>query len=149
MIKILEPSGYLTLTSLLLVFYRISINDKARLFLYFKRDFKTTLKVILFDATLIELKFSLKLLAQFIFNETIRNDLLKDKEFLITNKSKEKSYEVYLKKVRQQIQWYTTGKCVWSNSTSLNQQQHIMISYNRDNRELCLKIKEKLEINEK
>jgi hypothetical protein len=81
MIKILEPSGYLTLTSLLLVFYRISINDKARLFLYFKRDFKTTLKVILFDATLIELKFSLKLLAQFIFNETIRNDLLKDKEF--------------------------------------------------------------------
>jgi hypothetical protein len=148
MVKIFEPSGYLTITSLLQVFCRISVNDKIRLCLYFNRDFKSTLKSILFGANLIELKFTLNLLAQLIFNETIRNDLLKDKElvnFLMINEN-EKSYEVFLKKVRQQIHlWSGKNDVFVKNDARLSNEQHVMISYNTASRPLCLKIKEKLE----
>ena len=117
MVKAYEPAGYLTVTSILRAFYRLVLNDKIRVELYFKHDLKHTLKALLFGASLIELKFILNLIAQLSFNDEIRNDFLKDQElvdFIMSNKN-EKTYESFLRKLRQQINWNLKEKMVGFN----------------------------------
>jgi hypothetical protein len=136
-----------SLTSVFLAFYRVAINDKIKLCIYFDLKIKDSLKIILNNGTPIEIKYVLKLIAQLTFNEKIKNDLLLDKEFIDLLKTlkinDEKSQEPVLKSVCKQIEWNLKEKIVEKlPETSTG---HIMISYNFASRAICLEIKKKLE----
>ena len=98
----------------------------------------------------IEIKYVLRLIAQLSFNGKIKNDLISDKDILKLLKNKKVEDEVtderLLKSALEQIEWNLKedNLCETKKSETIGQ-QHIMISYNMASRELCLKIKEKLE----
>jgi len=136
-----------SLTSVFLAFYRVAINDKIKLCIYFDLKIKDSLKIILNNGTPIEIKYVLKLIAQLTFNEKIKNDLLLDREFIDLLKTlkinDEKSQEPLLKSVSKQIEWNLKEKrCEQKPETSAG---HIMISYNFASRAMCLEIKKRLE----
>ncbi len=58
-----------SLPSVFLAFYRVAINDKIKLCIYFDLKIKDSLKIILNNGTPIEIKYVLKLIAQLTFNE--------------------------------------------------------------------------------
>ena len=146
----LAQAQYLTLTSILLVFYRLSINETIKLDLYFNHKIVALLKVILAKASLIEQKYVLKLVAQLTFNKKITEDLLLDTAFVDLIKCGPKT-DGFLKEIARQINWNlglnspvcrNTGE---KQATTQGGDEHIMISYNTASRELCLKIKSQLE----
>ena len=94
------------------------------------------------------------LLAQFSFNESISNNLREDADLQSTlndlhakdmaqirYKSEKVIYQS-IKNVIEKIKWNLRGQ--WSCLREIKR-EHIMISYNTANRDLCLKIKERLE----
>jgi len=117
---------------------------------------------------LVEIFYTLNLLAQLTFNEDIKLNMNSSKEFekifANLNKKELKKQEnetdklVYssIRQVLDQIQWNLNSENRRSNvanslqtlslsQSSYNDQQHIMISYYSASRELCLKIKKELE----
>ena len=92
--------------------------------------------------------------AQLSFDDEINKDIQKDTEFvtkvkeIVNNPSKVK-YKSLLKSCEQLI-WilekdHNKPKVTTDKECKDEKDQHIMISYNRNSRELCLQIKQKLE----
>ncbi|CAF0818823.1 unnamed protein product [Brachionus calyciflorus] len=135
-------------TSSLLVFfnglYRLSVNDQLRSDIFYKNNFHSALKIVLLEGNEIEKKYTLKLYAQLAFNAKISNDLSNDQDLieyfnsLLSNNS--------LGTLCEQILWNISQG---TKNLEINKQdlQHIMISYNSLSRDLCLKIKSRLESN--
>ena len=137
--------------------YRLAINDKTRLDLYFEYNLKTNLKCILFMGNPYEKKLCLKVLAQLSFNQEISKDMFKDKEFLaILNEviqaidKKTIADEFSLKKLCELIHWNLIGKSsreakIKSREINVYTKKHLVLSYSLESRDLCLKIKSKME----
>ena len=110
----ISPLMKYSLTSTLLALYRVSINDKTRLRIYDDLKIKEPLKMILSKGKPIEIKYTLRLIAQLTFNEKIKKDLILDKEFMsLLEKVKEedeKTDEHLLKSNCEQIEWNLKGK---------------------------------------
>ncbi|RNA01000.1 hypothetical protein BpHYR1_043721 [Brachionus plicatilis] len=147
------------LIDLLEALYSSAINDSIKESIYFEFQMKNGLRKIIFFGNQTEVNYALKLLWQLCFNIKIAEDVQNDQELL-------KLIQKYASKARcsENLKKNSTG-CVWIiNKKSLfkqnnvsqtesqviavkNQKKHIMISYNRDSRDLCLKIKKDLEKN--
>jgi hypothetical protein len=76
-LTLLEGQQYLTLTSILLVFYRLAINEATKSDLYFNYNIMKMLNVILVKGQLIEQKYALKLIAQLTFAKKITDSFAK------------------------------------------------------------------------
>jgi hypothetical protein len=135
--------------------YKLSINEKMKNQLYFEDALKSRLKVIILKGNFFEIFFALEIIAQFSFDKKLAIDLAQDVELdsklrLLNQKNadeikdeNEKGIYKGIKKFIEQIDWNLNKKVV---DKETGQKDHVMISYNTANRDLCLKIKEHLEL---
>jgi hypothetical protein len=124
--------------------YRLSINEKIKNSIYYDHKIKDDLKVIMLKGNEYETMFSLDLFIQMTFNQKIAEDLAKDQEILTFINAENKNEKI--KKKIESIKWNLSKKEVKIESDQKqSNDKHIMISYNTSNREIVLKIKEKLE----
>jgi hypothetical protein len=109
---------------------------------------------------LIEIYYSLELLAQLTFSDSVTKDMIKIDNLMNILRdlyeNKKKSFESQpeneifqsIKNIIDQINWNLTEKhlrLVLNKVTDIKK-DHVLISYNTVSRELCLKIKENLEL---
>ena len=107
---LIERDQYLTVTSILLVFYRLSINESTKMDLYFNYNIMKMLNVILAKGQLIEQKYVLKLIAQLTFNKKITEDMLNNKDFMEFIHRGE-NFNGFLKEITRQIKWNLKMAC--------------------------------------
>jgi hypothetical protein len=130
--------------------YSMSVNDKIKNEIF--DAVKDDVKVILINGTDFERVFTLKLLCQLCFDEKICKKVKEDKQIydFIQRTAELRDLKIKnLKYLAKTIQWsidkpkkQETPK---DSKTKIDEKKkHIMISYNRDSREICSKIKEKL-----
>jgi hypothetical protein len=124
--------------------YKLSINEKIKNSIYYDHKIKDDLKVIMLKGNEYETMFSLDLFIQMTFNQKIAEDLAKDQEILTFINTENKNEKI--KKKIESLKWNLSKKEVKIESDQKqSNDKHIMISYNTSNREIVLKIKEKLE----
>ena len=162
-IKISIGNSTWHLVDLLEALYSSAVNDSIKGNIYFDYQLSKSLRKIIFNGNHTEINHAIKLLWQLCFNSKIAQDIQNDQELL----KMIQSYSLNTK-CSQNLQKNSTG-CLWviNKKHSLNlsniprsdleikpkapeaqfQGKHIMISYNRDSRDLCLKVKKDLEKN--
>lgn len=137
-------------TGLLLSLYRISLNDKIKWDLYKKPGLTDAIKRLIYEGTEPERQFSLEYLTQLCFDQRVIQDLSKDTDFYNFIKQLSEYNDIQFKKLAttcRQYLWLMKSKTskVEEKNTVSSLNGHIMISYNSQSRELCLKIKSFLE----
>jgi hypothetical protein len=152
--------------------YHLSVNDNIKLEIYHTFQMKDVLKRIIYSGNEIEKEYSLRCLYQLCFDDQIANDLAIDEKFISYMKQMAKRTDFKRKKLNQnskgilfmisnksniQIDLFGSDEQPSNKESNKNQEvnsnvtdstsndKHIMISYNRDSREICLKIKNELE----
>jgi hypothetical protein len=138
--------------------YHLSVIDKVKVSIY--DAFKSILRVLIYDGNFTEKEYSLKLLWQLCFEKSIANSVTYDAKLIGYIKSigqnEDMKKNANLIKYSDGIVWMTSQQ---SQSATLNQHKanamkleinassmkHLMFSYNRETRDLCLSIKSDLE----
>lgn len=130
--------------------YRLAINDTLKKDIYNNLSIRGALVAIITHGNDWEKMFALKLLWQLCFDKEIARKIRDDKEFYeLIIKTNDENSNMYVKKYSQGIIWSikklneVVSKVPTSSLDSEN--KHIMISYNRNSRNLCLRIKVELE----
>ncbi|RNA44626.1 hypothetical protein BpHYR1_035220 [Brachionus plicatilis] len=123
--------------------YRLSINNKIRQDIFFKNNFSSDLKIILFNSNQIEAKYVLRLYGQLTFDKEVCKKLEQDAELMSFINSKDSEFSQY--KLCRHIIWNIEQSKEKNVSLPSSVKEHIMISYNSGSRILCLKIKSALE----
>ncbi|CAF0705631.1 unnamed protein product [Brachionus calyciflorus] len=143
------------LIELMEALYKMAVNDSIKKIIYFDHKLNESLRLIIFNGNNTEIRYAVKLLWQLCFDSKISEDVYSDKklyDFLKNNSENENKTEILYK---------NSHGCFWTMEKKhfeiISEQQmalkeekndkikHIMISYNRNNRDLCLRIKEELE----
>ena len=127
--------------------YRLAINDKFKKELFNTHQVRDVLFVFIQIGNDWEKMFALKLLWQLCFDKDIAKKVRDDNELyeLITKLNAENSNK-YVKKYGQGIVWSIEKLNEMNKNKDFNSKKnHIMISYNRNSRPLCFKIKAELE----
>ena len=141
----LEPGGVWLLTELIQPLYNFAVNDSFKQFIYYELNIKEDLITILTHGNEIETEYSLSLLYQLCFDKRIAHDVLDTKalfEYIVTLKPTKAG----LVKTRDGILWLVKSHMKeTSDQTHAAGNKHIMISYNSESRDYCLKIKAGLE----
>ncbi len=150
--------------------YHLSVNDNIKLEIYHTFQMKNVLQRIIYNGNEIEKEYSLRCLYQLCFDDKIANDLAVDEKFISYMKQMARRTDFKRKKLNQnskgilfmisnksniQIDLFeydepsnnkdNNNKITEASSNIISNDKHIMISYNRDSREICLKIKDELE----
>lgn len=140
--------------------YRLAVNDAVKYDMYEIYSMKTYLKLIIFNGNLDEQNHALKLLWQFCFDQRIAKDVREDTRlFNFINDLSNNESNTSLQKNSSGIIWLLTKQIKsnqkeksikWVKKIDLRENvceenKHLMISYNRENRDLCLRIKDELE----
>jgi len=148
------------LINLLSALYHMTVNDKIKKDIYYTYEVGQYLKSIIFAGNFTEKEFALNALWQLCFNEEIARDVWNDEELIDlirelsgtkehTNVCKKASGIVWLLDKKMNVEEIDTQKTLRQTVEKyiLPSQisQHIMISYNRQSRDLCLLIKAELE----
>lgn len=150
MISYNDYDGIWNIMELLEALYHMCVNDTMKKEAYETYNMKTCLRKLIFKGNNIEKSFSLKLLYQLCFDDTVICDLEKDQEFTAFLLELSKLHDSgLLKKNCEGILWKIHSINHLNESHSLEKIQctkkHIMISYNGESRKTCLEIKEELE----
>ena len=142
------------LIELLDALYCMVVNDSIKEKVYFEYAMNDCLKKLIYYGNDNEMSHAVRFLWQLCFNSKIAEDVLNDSK-LVTTLKKNSSSLTNLENLRQNCKG-----CLWMIDKKINNRlteeipkpeaensevQHIMISYNRDSRNLCLKIKQDLE----
>lgn len=133
-----------SLVYLLDCLYRLACNPKLKSKIYFKTGIKDCLKTFVAEGNSIEKVFTLRLLVQLAFSESVRNDLNQDrdvKEFLNNRVfTEDKDIVVLIEKLKWNLK---QRERIQGNSN------HIVISMSSDEHslDLSLKLKENLQSN--
>ncbi|CAF0704878.1 unnamed protein product [Brachionus calyciflorus] len=165
----------LNLIELLEAINHIAVNDKLKYKIYQEYDLKSRLKTVVLYGNDYEKHNATKLLWQLCFDHNVCKKMNEDKELVKCLEDINKTHDDFLKENIVGIFWLSklllfndepkkkqkkklnlsTGdqddfKRVYTPDlrnaiSSEEKQEHIMISYNRENRDICLKIKEELE----
>jgi hypothetical protein len=154
--------------------YHLSVVDSIKSDIYFEHKMAEYLRVFISHGNRVEIENSLILLYQLCFNASIAQDVRKDKLFydkidelhasgknenikaiaggivwiLNENLELEKTTEESEGKLRSKEKKEVNEKTISKSSKKRDdgkKLKHIMISYNRESRDLCLKIKSELE----
>jgi uncharacterized protein YqkB len=154
-----------SLVNLLKALYHLGVHDKLKYEIYYKNHMDKYLKSIIYNGNIFEREYSLNLLFQLCFDKQISQDIKEDDIFcdFIENLSNQKeSSNKKVEKAAAGIIWLINKKTNADEKVQIekvivkkedkktafideNIGKHIMISYNRDSRDLCLKIKSELE----
>lgn len=138
------------LTTMLRGLYNLAVNDKLRCEIYKANGMKCHLKVIMAKGNAIEQLFALKLLCQLSFNGHIAEDISGDKE-VVDYLNADTTGDSCLADLKQTLLWkLKTRKVVNGEKRKTTKDEfnnHIMISYNSQSRDICLKVKDALEEN--
>lgn len=159
-----------SIINLIKALYHLSVNDKLKHDIYYKCKMNEYLRTIVYHGNEVEKEYSLLLVWQLCFDKQIAQDVFDDKEFyeFIKNISVDKSLDKKLVKNAAGILWIIDNKLSdqspFSASKTTNdkpadssrlddkkpeedqeKQQHILISYNKESKDLCLKLKAELE----
>ena len=109
------------------------------------------LRTIIYKGNETEVQYGLKMLYQLCFDSKILKHVHDDKDLLSKLSELEKSSNEAIKKNANGINWLIHKKLMKENEDEIKKltesakDKHVMISYNRDSRDLCLKIKSELE----
>jgi hypothetical protein len=134
-------SVQVSLVYLLDCLYKLACNPKLKSRIYFELGIKDCLKVFIVDGNTIERIFSLRLLVQLAFSESVRNDLNHDpdlKEFYTTSKFiEDKGIQLLI----ENLKWVLNPKLTHGGF------DHVMILTSSDevSMSLCIALKEKIE----
>jgi hypothetical protein len=133
--------------------YRISMNDKIKFEMF--ETIQEDIKKIIFHGNDSEKVFAMRLLCQLCFDEKVGKKIKEDKKLYdfiksLAQKNGNKVKTLYF--FAKGILWSVDKAKKLDESTVLSKPEvkpdekrnHIMISYNRDSREICLRLKEKL-----
>ena len=138
-------NAFISLHYLFNSLYNLSVNDKLKHIIYFDLNIKSDLLIILSKGNSYEIQYCLKLISQLSLNNKIADDLKRDIDFRNAFNNLNQSDSKLLKKFIDQINWNLDEISVNHSNVLTSNQQHIMISYNIGSRDLCLKLKDKLE----
>ncbi len=151
------------LTNLLSALYHMTVNDTIKKDIYYKYGVNGHLRSIIYAGNFTEKEFALNALWQLCFNAEIAQDVRQDEELYgfvkelagrseEANVCKKASGIVWLveKKVNDGVCSGAGGQVTFKETVEKyilpsTVSQHIMISYNRQSREMCLQIKAELE----
>lgn len=125
----------------------MSINDKIKFEIYETHLMKDRLRTIVYKGNDTEIEYSLKLLHQLCFDERILQDVYQDKKFYKQIKSlKDNVFTTpNVHKQCEGILWIIDKKIKTNLVVEEKTIKQIMISYNRESRDLILDIKKELE----
>ena len=148
------------LVEVLVAVYKLAVNDSLKFEIFKEHKIGEYLGVILEKGNEIEKDYGLKLLWQLCFDERVRSEVRVDEKFLTRIQSLKESATGLIRNC-DGIQWQLFGtqgkqekskKIVQVEEENEGEEEeeeeetkHIMISYNRESRDLCLKIKAELE----
>ncbi len=126
--------------------YHLTVYDKVKHELYFTLKMSEHLRTIIYKGNPIEVMYALKLIYQLCFDKRIAAHVKGDSSLVekITNLNVSLDSNALTKKSCQGILWLIDESNSVKDSDG-QQKKHIMISYNRESRDLCLKIKSELE----
>ena len=141
-----------TLTGILLVLNKLAVNDTIRSEIYIKFNLRDALRKIIMSGSLIEKRYALHVLAQLCFDHQVVEELAKDVELSSNIERMVKTENCSIKSMRklcEQIIWCIKMKNSIPDvdliKPTSKDQTHVVISYNTQSKDLCLKIKEELE----
>ena len=134
--------------------YKLVLNDKLKLKLFYNTGFRENLKESLPKINQSELKYILAIIAQLTFNEKICKELRKDKQLLqlmndIINEPKNTNAPI--KNICHMINWNLFNKELRLNEFKKNQKdpieyfKHVLFSYSSENKDLIIKLKNRFE----
>ncbi|RNA00999.1 hypothetical protein BpHYR1_043720 [Brachionus plicatilis] len=147
-----------SLTELVQALYALAINDSIKKDIYFRDKINEAIKKIIFNGNEKEVEIGFKLLWQLSFDETVLTDVSNNAELLEKIRSFKNSSNKEIVQNVDGLLWLMEknlkitpnldeqkGIKMREKSIVKNKYKHVMISYNRDSRDLCLKIKKDLE----
>jgi hypothetical protein len=139
-----------SLTGILRTIYRVAVNNTIKYDLFVKYNVKDPLRVVILKGNEIESSFGLKLLGQLTFDPQVLEIISKDFELIKFIETSLNDPNLSIKATRtscKQIIWSINQvKTDKKEEKKLNHNGQVMISYNSASRDLCIKIKEKLEL---
>ena len=138
-----------SLVGILRTLYRVAVNNKIKYDLFVKYNVKDQLRVIILKGNDIESSYGLKLLGQLAFDPQVLEIVSKDSELIQFVEATLNNPNTTIKATRtscQQIIWSInqTKKKV-KEEKKTNHLSQVMISYNSASRDVCMRIKNKLE----
>jgi hypothetical protein len=134
------------LVELIDALYHMACNDTIKYEMYQENKMNEILRNIIYHGNSTEAEYALKLLWQLCFDDRVADDVNKDGQLMEKIRECSKSVESEsLVKNSNGIIWLINKKFSQNQIKALTDNKHIMISYNRESRDLCLKIKEDLE----
>jgi hypothetical protein len=137
------------LIELLESLYRMAVYDSIKETIYFELNMKKYISLIVHKCIDVEKVYAVKLLWQLCFNKKIAESFARELDLCQKLEEYSKNNELFAL-LRQ-----NSSGCLWQAKqiTSSKEKEnikldtkHIMISYHRDSREMCLKIKKELEL---
>jgi hypothetical protein len=143
-VEIMQLKGW-NLFEILQGLYNFSVNDNIKSLIYETLKVKDFLKVIVYNGNEIEQEFAFKLLNQLCFDKKIALDVLSDTKFIEFMNKKVSETRKNLIKYIESILWLCktdNDKIIQAKNQNL---KHLFLSYNSENRSLCLSIKSSLE----
>ena len=147
--EVIKENGGNNLIEVLQSLFKFSINDKLKVLLYDTLSAKDALKTIIYRGNEIEQEYAAKVLNQLCFHKNISEDVNNDKElikFMIDVNTKKKHTNKTLVKNISNILWlanYDPNKPIKNKKN--DEIRHIFISFDEDNVDVCIKIKNSLE----
>ncbi len=144
-----KDNHFCSITHLLSCLYRLSVSERIKLDIYKRNNFIKSLQKIIINGIDIEKQYALQLLAQLSFNIQVNQEINKEIELIDYIRKLDNSDRVFdykkLKKTCKEFLWILEK----NSASKLDRKMddgHIMISYNTESRQTCLKIKKELEL---
>ena len=130
--------------------YHLAVFDKIKQQIYFDNNLNKCLRSILYNGNEIELEYALMLLNQLCFDKKIAQDINSDKQLYncINSISKDGEFNTNIILYSNSVLWLIetySSKTETLFQDAMNKNKHIMISYNRQNKDICLQLKQELE----
>ncbi|CAF0878261.1 unnamed protein product [Brachionus calyciflorus] len=140
----------ISLTGILLILYKISINNKRKIEIFKKPGLMDSLYKLIYEGNDFEKQNSLELVTQLCFDTTIFEEIRKNTQLFEFVSNLSKAENIKFKKLYrtcEQFLWKfkQDAKVESQLEQSQSLSRHVMISYNSASRDLCLKIKKYLE----
>ena len=142
------------LTELINALYNMAVNDQIKHEIYYENDMRKHLRSLICNGNRSEQESGIKMLWQLCFDSRVARDVCEDLALIKRIESLKRTSDSSRFKVTCENMLWTLGASSEKNSEKTGEmmrrqaeksKKHIMISYNKHSRELCLRVKKELE----
>ena len=152
------------LAELLAALYKLAVNDNLKKAIYKDHKINEYLRTIIYKGNYAEKELGIWMLYQLCFDDDVARDIECDKKlckYIEELSTETETGRAYLARKCKGILWnvisenivvptqesdaISPGQVIMKTQSEKSKNKHIMISYNRESRETCLKIKAELE----